>query len=150
MPFETLSRLFNFVNLVKQRETRTNKDHPVSVRLAQFERNPSTQIIGNHWRIRVRILPSIRTMTLGSTQPLTEMSIRNLTGGKERPARGADHLTATCESIVNKMWEPRRLTTLWAFTVCYRDSFIVYLSISICQVFSLSRKFHTRKIVKNS
>jgi hypothetical protein len=21
------------------------------------------------------------------------------------------------------MWEPRRLTTLWAFTVCYRDSF---------------------------
>jgi hypothetical protein len=22
------------------------------------------------------------------------------------------------------MWEPRRLTTLWAFTACYRDSFI--------------------------
>jgi hypothetical protein len=21
------------------------------------------------------------------------------------------------------MWEPRRLTTLWAFTACYRDSF---------------------------
>jgi hypothetical protein len=25
------------------------------------------------------------------------------------------------------MWEPRRLTTLWAFTVCYRDVFAVYL-----------------------
>jgi hypothetical protein len=21
------------------------------------------------------------------------------------------------------MWEPRRLTTLWAFTACYRDNF---------------------------
>jgi hypothetical protein len=24
------------------------------------------------------------------------------------------------------MWEPRRLTTLWAFTACYRDSFTFY------------------------
>jgi hypothetical protein len=24
------------------------------------------------------------------------------------------------------MWEPRRLTTLWAFTVCYRDSFTFF------------------------
>jgi hypothetical protein len=30
----------------------------------------------------------------GSTQPLTEMSTRNLPGGKGRPARGADNLTA--------------------------------------------------------
>jgi hypothetical protein len=32
-------------------------------------------------------------MALGSTQPLTEISIRNLPGGKGRPARGADNLT---------------------------------------------------------
>jgi hypothetical protein len=38
--------------------------------------------------------PSSRTMALGSTQPLTEMSTRNVPGGKERPARGADNLTA--------------------------------------------------------
>jgi hypothetical protein len=69
--------------------------------------------------------PSSRTMALGSTQPLTEMSTRNLTGGKGRPA-GAQgrqayrHLWADC---MKKMWEPRRLTTLWAFTACYRDSF---------------------------
>jgi hypothetical protein len=25
------------------------------------------------------------------------------------------------------MWEPRRLTTLWASTACYRDSFTVFL-----------------------
>jgi hypothetical protein len=24
------------------------------------------------------------------------------------------------------MWEPRRLTTLWAFMACYRDSFTFY------------------------
>jgi hypothetical protein len=51
-------------------------------------------------------------MALGSTQPLTEMSTRNLPGGKVRPAREADNLTAICEPIVYKMWEPRRLTTL--------------------------------------
>jgi hypothetical protein len=61
-------------------------------------------------------------MALGSTQRLTEMSTRNLPGGKGRLARGADNLTAICETIVYKMWKPRRLTTLWAFTACYRDS----------------------------
>jgi hypothetical protein len=65
-------------------------------------------------------------MTLGQTQPLTEMSTRNLPGGKGRPARKADNLTAICEPIVYKMWEPRRLTILWAFTACYRDTFTFY------------------------
>jgi hypothetical protein len=31
--------------------------------------------------------PSSRTMALGSTQPLTEMSTRNLSGGQGRPVR---------------------------------------------------------------
>jgi hypothetical protein len=39
-------------------------------------------------------------MALGSTQPLTEMSTTNLPGGKERPAREANNLTAICEPIV--------------------------------------------------
>jgi hypothetical protein len=39
-------------------------------------------------------------MALGSTQPLTEMSIRNLLGGKGRPVRGADNLIAIYETIV--------------------------------------------------
>jgi hypothetical protein len=50
-------------------------------------------------------------MAMGSTQPLTEMSTRNLPRGKGRPAREADKLTAICEPTVQKMWEPRRLTT---------------------------------------
>jgi hypothetical protein len=44
--------------------------------------------------------PSSHTMALGSTQPLTEKSARNLPGGKGRPARKADNLTAICEPIV--------------------------------------------------
>jgi hypothetical protein len=63
-------------------------------------------------------------MALGSTQTLIEMSIRNLPGvGKVAAARKADNLTAICHPIVKKMWEPRRLTTLWDSTTCYRDSF---------------------------
>jgi hypothetical protein len=44
-------------------------------------------------------------MALGSTQPLTEMSTRNLPGSLGRPARKADNLTAIfelsrkCESL---------------------------------------------------
>jgi hypothetical protein len=67
--------------------------------------------------------PSSRTMALGSTQPLTEMSTRNLPGGNGRPARKADNLTAICAPIVWKMWEPRCLTALWASAACYTDSF---------------------------
>jgi hypothetical protein len=43
--------------------------------------------------------PSSRTMALGSTQLLQEMSIRNLSGVKNGPARMADNLTAICEPI---------------------------------------------------
>jgi hypothetical protein len=61
------------------------------------------------WRVRfpMRILdsfnllnPSSCIMALGSSQPLTEMSIRNLSGGKGRPARKAENLTAICEPII--------------------------------------------------
>jgi hypothetical protein len=45
--------------------------------------------------------PSSRTMALGSTQPLTKMNASNLPGGgKGRPERKADNLTAICEPIV--------------------------------------------------
>jgi hypothetical protein len=50
-------------------------------------------------------------MTLGSTQPVTEMSTRNLNGGKGRLARKADNLTgADC------------LENVGASTACYGDS----------------------------
>jgi hypothetical protein len=57
------------------------------------------------------------------------MSTRNLPGSKGPPAHNADNLTAICELIVWKMWEPRRLTILWASTAFYWDSFTFFLSL---------------------
>jgi hypothetical protein len=39
-------------------------------------------------------------MTLGSTQPVTEMSTRNIPGGNGQLAPKPDNLTAICEPIV--------------------------------------------------
>jgi hypothetical protein len=61
-------------------------------------------------------------VALGSTQPLTEMSTGNIPGSNGRPARKAVNLTAICE--------PQHLTTLWASTACYRDTFTLYLYIN--------------------
>jgi hypothetical protein len=41
-------------------------------------------------------------MALWSSQLLTEMSIRNVPGGKGRPRRKADNLTAICKLTVYK------------------------------------------------
>jgi hypothetical protein len=46
--------------------------------------------------------PSRRTMALGSTQPVSQMSTRNLPGGKKRPAHRAGNLSAICEPNVGK------------------------------------------------
>jgi hypothetical protein len=63
-------------------------------------------------------------MALGSTQPLTEMSTRNLPGVKGGlPARKADNVTVIYEPCISIMWEPRRLTPYLASTACYRVSF---------------------------
>jgi hypothetical protein len=68
------------------------------------------------------------TTAVGSTQPLREMSNRNLPAGKrEAGAWGSQpyrHLWADC---LKKICEPRRLTTLWASTACYSDSFTFLL-----------------------
>jgi hypothetical protein len=82
--------------------------------------------------------PSSRTMTLVSTQLLTEMSTRNLPGGKGRLARGADNPTSICELIVQKMWEPRRLTTLWASTACYSYNLTFFYHINVWGSWSIA------------
>jgi hypothetical protein len=78
--------------------------------------------------------PSSCTMSLGSTQPLTEMSTRNLPGGKGRPAHEADTSQPSVSRLSRKMWEPRRLTALWDFMACNRDNFF------LCNVHSMSVK----------
>jgi hypothetical protein len=44
--------------------------------------------------------PSSPTVVLGSIKPLTEMSTRNLSGGKKQPARRADSHATICEPNV--------------------------------------------------
>jgi hypothetical protein len=55
------------------------------------------------------ILPSSHTGALGSTQPLTEMSTKNLPGGCGRHIRLTTFLPSV-NCLSTKMWEPRCLT----------------------------------------
>jgi hypothetical protein len=69
-------------------------------------------------------------------------------GGKGRPVSKSDNLTAIYEPIVEKMWEPQHLTTLWASTACYRDTFILlyyYFVLLFCELFydvSIGAMYH--------
>jgi hypothetical protein len=74
--------------------------------------------------------PSNHIMTLMLTQPLPEMTARNLPGGKGQPAHKADNPTATGEQTVYKIWEPQCLTTLWASTACYGHSFTLVVNLT--------------------
>jgi hypothetical protein len=43
---------------------------------------------------------SSRIIALGSTQSITEISTRNISGRKEHPALKADNLKAICDEII--------------------------------------------------
>jgi hypothetical protein len=60
----------------------------------------SGTISGKTGRMETLPNPSSRSMTLGSIDPLTVMSIRNLPGDRGRPASKTDNLTAICERII--------------------------------------------------
>jgi hypothetical protein len=62
--------------------------------------------------------PSSRTMVLGSTQPLTEMSTRDLPGGKGKPAHKADNLTAICEPIAYRKCGSLDISQLTRLFIC--------------------------------
>jgi hypothetical protein len=53
---------------------------------------------------------SSHTIALGSTQPLTEMSTRNILGGKRRPARKADKFIPNCEPIIWRKYESLKVS----------------------------------------
>jgi hypothetical protein len=65
-------------------------------------------------------------MAIGLTQLLTELSIKNLPAGKALPACKLTISPPLSKPIVQKMWDPRSLTTLRTSTACYRNSFVFY------------------------
>jgi hypothetical protein len=82
---------------------------PVFVEVSEEKHKKICLIIFFNW-----LNTSRRIVSLWSTQLLTEMSTRNLSGVIGRPARKADNLTAICEPIVYK--------NVGASSVCHRDS----------------------------
>jgi hypothetical protein len=66
---------------------------------------------GSHWFCFSIPKLSCHGLALGLTQHLTEISSKNLPGGKARPASMSD-ITGIYERTVQKMWDPRRLTNL--------------------------------------
>jgi len=87
--------------------------------------------------------PSGRTMALGLTQPLTEMSTRNTSWGLRRPVRRADNLTTfVCRLSWNlgasTSWNPQGLSRpvmgllylyLYSFLPCHQTEASVQLHV---------------------
>jgi hypothetical protein len=63
---------------------------------------PGSMLQAGKWLVWLLNWPNLSShnMTLGWTQPVTEMSTRNLPGSKEQTAHKADNLTAICEPTV--------------------------------------------------
>jgi hypothetical protein len=68
-------------------------------------------------------------MALGSTQPLTEMSSRNISWGVK--TAGAKTLSLSCSDCL-EMWEPQTAGPLRACPGLYKDSFIAIYKVDIC------------------
>jgi hypothetical protein len=51
--------------------------------------------------------------------------------------RKADNLTAICDAVIWKVWEPQRLTTLWASTACYKDRFAFFYIYNVAKLITV-------------
>jgi hypothetical protein len=83
--------------------------------------------------------PPILFMAVELSQASNRNQYRESSWGKGPLELEAD-LTAFCEPTIYKMWEPRCLTTLWASTACYRDSF----------AFLMAKSFSNKRMGKGS
>jgi hypothetical protein len=59
-------------------------------------------------------------MTLGSSQPVTEISTKNLPGRKGQPVPKADNLTAVCDTVISQNID------LSSWDILYNIVYIVY------------------------
>jgi hypothetical protein len=85
-------------------------------------------------------------MALGSTQPLTEMSTRNHSGGAGRPARKADNLIATdcVENVVpstsHNSLGPHGLLEGWIYLLLCRSRSFCWTLHECVQAFSIQQE----------
>ena len=79
------------------------------------------------------INPSGRTLALGSTQPLTEMSTRNISWGGVKGCRYVrlTTLPPSCADCL-EIWEPQPAGTLWASQVCNGIALPFFICHVIC------------------
>jgi hypothetical protein len=89
-----------------------------------------------HWRLN----PSSCTVALGSTQPLTEMSTRNISGGKRQPVHRADNLTTfmcwlSGHLVASDSWKPRGPVQAWiGITLLFLTAFLGSRSVVILSI----------------
>jgi hypothetical protein len=86
--------------------------------------------------------PSSRTMVLGSTQPLTEMSTTNLPGCKRRPAYKSDNLPPSVSRLSRKCGSLD--VTGIALPYIYRCT-----KITVCSIFCLCIVYYNSYIHNN-
>jgi hypothetical protein len=106
-----------------------------SGRSTMLQARRSRDRVSMRWMFSNLPNPSGRTMALVSTQPLTEMSTRNLKKRNQgaKCGRRVGLTTLPHLLVVCLMWEPRPLATPGASTACDRD------------IFTLPLPFHWRK-----
>jgi hypothetical protein len=81
------------------------------------------------------ILPVAQCPGVYSTSDRIEyQKQKKVSEAKRRPVCKADNLAAICEQIVYKIWAPQYLTTLYASTAYYGDSFTFFFFNGFVQI----------------
>ena len=70
-------------------------------------------------------------MSLGSTQPVTEMSVRNISWGKGGRFIWLTTLLPSCAECL-EIWEPQPSGTLGACQGLYGDFFTLFCQLKLC------------------
>jgi hypothetical protein len=79
-----------------------------------------------HYAIRHKATVSLPNEVIGFSEIDSSCNInlyQEFSWSKGRSVNKADNLSAICEPIVQKMWEPQHLSTQRVSTACYSDSF---------------------------
>ena len=117
----SLSLALQQFTIYSAKQSKKNPCLFVCLFVCMFERLQSLSSRWCHWHH-----PSGTTLALGSTQPLTEMSVRMFPGGWRRSVRRADNLTTF---MCRLSWN-LGASTFWNPEVPYRDCFTILLTVN--------------------